>query len=106
MESYHDDYRTDRPLNADTEEELGNLVNRPIPNGAKFVPPFSGDCGEKWVVWFARFEAVADAQRWTTSQRLSVLLPSLRNQAADYVFECLSHKVRCDYSALVRELSE
>ena len=73
------------------------------PRASRFLPTFTGE-GEKWKVWFARFEDVAAAHRWTTAERLSALIPLLRKKAGEFVFGSVSRKVRSNYDKLVREL--
>ena len=74
-----------------------------IPRASRFLPTFTGE-GEKWKVWFARFEDVVEAHRWTTAERLSALIPLLRKEAGEFVFGLVSRRVRTNYKRLVREL--
>ena len=74
-----------------------------IPRASRFLPTFTGE-GEKWKVWFARFEDVAEAHKWTTAECLSALIPLLRKKAGEFVFGSVSRKVRSNYKKLVWEL--
>ena len=73
------------------------------PRASRFLPTFTGQ-GEKWEVWFARFEDVATSHNWTKAEKLSVLIPLLRKNAGEFVFGSVNKKVRTNYKKLVREL--
>ena len=63
------------------------------PKFGMLVPPFTTK-QETWMVWFAKFEAIADDNEWLESKRLSMLLPKLQGVAGKYMFEVLSCKTR------------
>ena len=70
------------------------------PKSGRLVPPFATK-KETWTVWFAQFEALADDNKWSEFEKLSVLLPKLQGAAGKYVFEVLSQETRSDYKKLV-----
>ena len=74
-----------------------------IPQASQFLPTFTGE-GEKWKVWFARFEDVAETYRWTTAECLSALIPLLRKKAREFVFGSVSRRDLTNYRKLVQEL--
>ena len=73
------------------------------PQASRFLPTFMGQ-GEKWEVWFARFEDVATSHNWTKAEKLSVLIPLLRKNAGEFVFGSVNKKVQTNYKKLVQEL--
>ena len=70
------------------------------PRASIFLPTFTGQ-GEKWEVWFARFEDVATCHNWTKAERLSALIPLLRKNAGEFVFGSVNQKVQTNYKKLV-----
>lgn len=70
------------------------------PRASRFLPTFTGQ-GEKWEVWFARFEDVAMSHNWTKAEKLSALIPLLQNNAGEFVFGSVNKKVRTNYKKLV-----
>ena len=73
-------------------------------HATKFIPPFTGE-SEKWEVWFAQFEVVANNQQWMTEQQLSALLPLLCKSASEFAFSTLSKDIWSNYKTLVKELT-
>jgi hypothetical protein len=67
------------------------------------LPPFTGK--EQWKVWINRFTEVARLRRWDNEQKLDEILPRLQGPAGEFVYGQLSHRVRTDYDALVKELN-
>ena len=54
------------------------------------LPSFTGS--ESWKVWFNRFDDVACRRNWSEEKRLDVILPRLKGQTGEYVYDQLSHK--------------
>ena len=107
MESESDN---DGDVESEDDESMDSDDSSPqkkkgTPYNAKLIPPFTGK-GEKWEVWLARFEAVAENHKWNKYDRLSTLLPLLRKSAGEYAFGTLSAKVRSSYRLLVKELTK
>ena len=67
------------------------------------LPAFNGKSNE-WKVWFSRFTAVANVNKWNDTTRLCELLQRLQGVAAEFVFDEISPDCQSDYSNLVREL--
>ena len=63
------------------------------------LPSFTGS--ESWKVWFNRFDDVACWRNWSEEKRLDAILPRLKGQAGEYVYDQLSCKQRSDYKELV-----
>ena len=63
------------------------------------LPSFTGS--ESWKVWFNRFDDVAYQRNWSEERRLDVILPRLKGQAGEYVYDQLSCKQRSNYKELV-----
>ena len=106
-----DNSRRDRHRNlqeSDYDEEESSIVS---PSVARHVrdqtssklPPFTGR--EQWKVWFNRFTEVARLKRWDNETKLVELLPRLQGQAGEFVYGQLSHIIRTDYNALIKELN-
>ena len=93
------DRDTEVLLNTSSQSRWG------APKSGQLVPPFTAK-KESWTVWFARFEAIEDDNKWSEQERLSVLLLKLQGAAGEYVFEILSKKIRSDNKKLVQELDE
>ncbi len=67
------------------------------------IPSFTGK--EDWIVWSARFEAIANRYRWDDEDKLDQLLPRLEGQASEFVFSQLPPRVLTSYQHLVAELN-
>ena len=63
------------------------------------LPSFTGS--ESWKVWFNRFDDVAYWRNRSEEKRLDVILPRLKGQAGEYVYDQLSCKQRSNYKELV-----
>ena len=88
-----------------SDMDTGTGSKPPRPGRYNMIPPFTGE-GEKWEVWFARFEAVAANQGWSDAECLSALLPLLRKSDGDYAFGTLSKKAWTDYRVLIKGLTK
>ena len=73
------------------------------PQESRLLPPFTGQ-NEKWEVWFARFEDLAENHHWTKAECLSTLVPLLHKKAGEFVFRSVSRRVRTNYKKLICEL--
>ncbi len=67
------------------------------------IPPFTGK--EDWLVWSARFEAIAKRFDWDEEDMLDQLLPRLEGQASEFVFSQLPPAILNSYPDLVAELN-
>jgi hypothetical protein len=65
------------------------------------LPGFTGK--ESWVVYYNRFQEIADRKGWTNDQCLDELLPKLQESAGEFVFNQLP--ARKDYQSLIVELN-
>ncbi len=65
------------------------------------IPSFTGK--EDWLVWSARFEAIAKRFDWDDEDKLDQLLPRLEGQASEFVFSQFPPAVLSSYSDLVVE---
>ena len=102
-ESSHDEFDDDTDESSDVDSESvdsGFQADVRIPRASHFLPTFMGE-GEKWKVWFARFEDVVATYRWTTAEHLSALIFLLRKKAGEFVFGSVSWRVRSNYKKLV-----
>ena len=63
------------------------------------LPSFTGS--ESWKVWFNHFDDVACQRNWLEEKRLDVILPRLKGQAGEYVYDQFSCKQRSNYKELV-----
>ena len=63
------------------------------------LPSFTGS--ESWKVWFNCFDDVACQRNWSEERWLDVILPRLKGQAGEYVYDQLSHKQRSNYKELL-----
>ena len=99
VESDSDDSDEDDIESVDSNFKTGVKT----PRASRFLPTFTGQ-GEKWEVWFARFEDVAMSHNWTKAEKLSALIPLLQRNAGEFVFGSVNKKVRTNYKKLVREL--
>ena len=63
------------------------------------LPSFTGS--ESWKVWFNHFDDVACQRNWSEEKRLDIILPRLKGQAGEYVYDQLSHNQRSNYKELV-----
>ena len=73
------------------------------PRESRLLPPFTGQ-NEKWEVWFAHFEDLAENHHWTKAEHLSALVPLLHKKAGEFVFGSVSRRVRTNYKKLISEL--
>lgn len=67
------------------------------------MSPFTGN--EEWVVWLARFEALARRYNWSDDDKLDQLLPRIEGPAARFVFSQLHPGVLSNYKDLVGEMN-
>ncbi len=67
------------------------------------IQPFTGK--EDWLVWSARFEAIAKRYNWDDEDKLDHLLPRIEGQASEFVFTQLPRAILSDYQNLVAELN-
>ena len=88
----------DETSSIDTSFEGGKT-----PWESRLLPPFTGQ-NEKWEVWFARFEDLAENHHWTKAEHLSALVPLLCKKAGEFVFGSVSRRVRTNYKKLIHEL--
>ena len=72
-------------------------------SGSTRLPPFMGK--ESWIVYYNRFQEIADRKGWNDEQCLDELLPRLQGGAGEFVFNQLSRHIRQDYRALIKELN-
>ena len=73
------------------------------PRESRLLPPFTGQ-NEKWEVWFASFEDLAENHHWTKAECLSALVPLLHKKAGEFIFGSVSRRVRTNYKKLIRKL--
>ena len=67
------------------------------------LPAFTGK--ESWVVYYNRFQEIADRNGWNNEHCLDELLPKLQGSAGEFVFNQLSAHTRKDYQSLIVELN-
>jgi hypothetical protein len=95
------------PHNGDPE--LRNIVygGRPqvYANHRPKIPVFYGDGKETWIVWFNRFNDIANRHRWGNARKLDELLPCLQGTAGEFVYGQLPRSVRTDFPTLISELT-
>ena len=66
------------------------------------IVPFNG--GEQFVIWYEQFKACTPGM--SKGDRLKELLPAIKGEAAEFVFDQLPKRTLKDYSALVKELKK
>ena len=62
-----------------------NSVTRSLRRSSPKLPAFTGK--ETWMVWFYRFEEVANRQGWSQDEKLDELLPRLQGTAGEFVYD-------------------
>ena len=67
------------------------------------IPPFTRK-GESWSTWHARLGDIAHCYKWQDIHKMNVLLPLIRDEAADYVFGTLNEEDRENYQDIVINL--
>ena len=66
------------------------------------IPSFTGK--EDWLVWLARFEAIADRHNCNDEDKLDHLLPRIEGHAADFLFGQLPKVTLSNYQDLIHEM--
>lgn len=102
-------YISSEPTTASVMAPPGNWMTEAMigaPRNANIVPNFSGTDKEDWAVWLDRLEYMADENRWTDNQKRHIIMSTVRDKAARFVFRTLNIRERDNYRILVRKMNQ